>query len=502
MVMELPVRNNQAALTYAFLLWLSRIISAQDAMLSMWFGRRCYERTRGELIGMIYEKALRRKAIVNSEKPSSTSTASTSVNGTNGSANGTNGSANGSTNGSSSDPGQNAAKKENETPNGATKAGTEKKKSSRSAQLQLIKEVFTGRKHVQEKNEGPATTGQILNIVRTDVDEIAQRFRQIASLIKIPFGTIFSVWLIWRLLGPSCFLAIFTIAFAHFVNGWLTRVTVKWRRYLKEARDARVQMNSQYIDTIRHLRWYSWHETWLAKVMATRQHELNIRIVTSMLNILGYVITVSAGNFFPVVAFFAYTVIGHKPLRVDLIFPALQLFNLLQTWLRAIPNLIEVMMNAYVAMERIEKLMHEPDRPAKSDVELHSSPVADTIQYRLENCTFTWSGASKEALSRVNLQIGLGLSVVYGKIGSGKTALLLALLGELDLASGDADIPEHETIGYCAQSPWLQSMSIRDNILFFSPCDEERYQSVLDACALLPDLATFKDGDNSVIGEK
>jgi ABC-type multidrug transport system fused ATPase/permease subunit len=367
---------------------------------------------------------------------------------------------------------------------------------------QLVKELFTGRKHVPEKNEGPATTGQILNIVRADVDEIAQRFRQIESLIKTPFGTIFSIWLIWSLLGPSCFLAIFTIAIAHVLNGWLTRITVKWRRYLKEAKDARIQMNSQYIDTIRHLRWYSWHDKWLAKVMATRQHELNIRIVLSILNVVGYAITVSAGNFFPVVAFFAYTVIGGKPLRIDLIFPALQLFNSLQTRLRAIPNLIEVMMNAYVAMERIEKLMHETDRTLRSDVEFLQSVSTEPLLFHLNDCTFSWSGTTKEALRDVSLTIESGLNVVYGKIGSGKTALLLALLGELDLLNGSAEIPEHKMIGYCAQTPWLQSMSIRENILFFSPCDEERYQSVLDACALLPDLETFKDGDGSLIGEK
>ena len=57
-------------------------------------------------------------------------------------------------------------------------------------------------------------------------------------------------------------------------------------------------------------------------------------------------------------------------------------------------------------------------------------------------------------------------------------------------------------IAYCLQTPWLQSITIQDNILFSTPYEEERYQTVLDACALLPDLATFDDGDLSQIGEK
>jgi len=56
-------------------------------------------------------------------------------------------------------------------------------------------------------------------------------------------------------------------------------------------------------------------------------------------------------------------------------------------------------------------------------------------------------------------------------------------------------------VGYCSQTSWLQSMSIRDNILFSSPYNEGRYRQVLDACALIPDMANFKHGDLSMIGE-
>ena len=74
------------------------------------------------------------------------------------------------------------------------------------------------------------------------------------------------------------------------------------------------------------------------------------------------------------------------------------------------------------------------------------------------------------------------------------------MLGELDKTEGDFIRPD-EVVGYCAQTPWLQSMSIRDNILFSYPYEEARYKQVLDACALLPDMAEFKHGDLSNIGE-
>ena len=71
----------------------------------------------------------------------------------------------------------------------------------------------------------------------------------------------------------------------------------------------------------------------------------------------------------------------------------------------------------------------------------------------------------------------------------------------MDLLGGQRDGIK-EAYAYCSQTPWLQDTSIRDNILFSSPFEEGRYQEVLSACELLPDMANFKDADLSLLGEK
>jgi ABC-type transport system involved in cytochrome bd biosynthesis fused ATPase/permease subunit len=86
----------------------------------------------------------------------------------------------------------------------------------------------------------------------------------------------------------------------------------------------------------------------------------------------------------------------------------------------------------------------------------------------------------------------------------------MALLGEMTLQGGriimskdTSKVDEHglmHCISYAAQSPWLRHQSIKDNIIFGFPFDEERYNAVIECCALQPDLAMLEDGDATEIG--
>jgi len=88
----------------------------------------------------------------------------------------------------------------------------------------------------------------------------------------------------------------------------------------------------------------------------------------------------------------------------------------------------------------------------------------------------------------------------------------MALLGEMTKLEGELVLTKNPSkvdgngfmhcLSYGAQSPWLQHLSIKDNILFGSPFDEERYEQVIDACALRADLDMLEDGDATEIGAR
>lgn len=454
-------RPKRVPLTYAFMSFALRLVAAQSQVLLLWYGRRSYERSRGEMIMMVYEKALSRKNISGLMIEGNAGPSDEEANGIN----------------------DEAAIQENHEPPIKSVEGLWKRIISRNP------------KAPQKQAKEAASLGKIFNLLRGDVYEVAQRFWEVDSLIDKPLGLLIATFLVWTLFGPSCFLGILAVVVAQIVNALVTRALFRWERVRRVATDTRLQITSQFVEAIRHLRWYGWQNHWLQQVMDARQHELNIRIVTSLWSILIRFINAFASGVFPVVALYAYTFLAGHELRIDIIFPALQLFTMLETRLRDIPGLITSLINAFIALGRIEDFMSEPDKE-----NLPSEPLANGTPLSMQSCSFAWPGKASPVLVDIDVTIPKGLTVVTGKVGAGKTAFLQALLGELDRLSGSVHIP-NEMVGYCAQTPWLQSMSIRDNILFSAPYHDQRYKRTLEACALLPDLAQFKHGDLSFVGE-
>ena len=162
-----------------------------------------------------------------------------------------------------------------------------------------------------------------------------------------------------------------------------------------------------------------------------------------------------------------------------------------------------------------------------------SSPIAITIDVdeisRTEDLVDTLNEDRIFELLDVSVKFPEGkLTVVTGPTASGKSALLvrfffffsltcsdfsqMAVLGEMTLVNGRIIMSKENSrvdenglmysISYAAQTPWLRHQSIKDNILFGYPFDQSRYEAVIEACALIPDLDILEDGDETEIGAR
>jgi ABC-type multidrug transport system fused ATPase/permease subunit len=159
-----------------------------------------------------------------------------------------------------------------------------------------------------------------------------------------------------------------------------------------------------------------------------------------------------------------------------------------------------------VSVQRLWRFLQEPELPM--DAVIHIPSCVDggatklDIVIEVREGNFSWDSlATGLTLTGVNLQVKRGVRVaVCGTVGSGKSSLLSCILGEIPKISGTVRVVG--STAYVAQSAWIQSGTVEDNIRFGSPMDHDRYSSVLEACALKKDLELFAFGDQTEIGER
>ncbi|OMH80271.1 Metal resistance protein YCF1 [Zancudomyces culisetae] len=92
------------------------------------------------------------------------------------------------------------------------------------------------------------------------------------------------------------------------------------------------------------------------------------------------------------------------------------------------------------------------------------------------------------------------LMAVVGRVGSGKSSLISAILGEMQVKNGS--VTTRGTLAYAAQQPWIMNATVRENILFGYKYDKKFYEQTIKACALEPDLEMMANGDLTEIGER
>ena len=89
---------------------------------------------------------------------------------------------------------------------------------------------------------------------------------------------------------------------------------------------------------------------------------------------------------------------------------------------------------------------------------------------------------------------------VVGHVGSGKSSLISAMLGEMNVVSGK--INTNGKIAYVPQQAWMQNETLKNNITFGKKYNDNLYKKVIESCALIPDLQILQGGDQTEIGEK
>ncbi|KAG8311147.1 Canalicular multispecific organic anion transporter 1 [Homalodisca vitripennis] len=154
---------------------------------------------------------------------------------------------------------------------------------------------------------------------------------------------------------------------------------------------------------------------------------------------------------------------------------------------------------AGVSVKRINKFMNSEE--LDPNCVQHDQSEFDPVV--VENGTFSWGGMQEEAVVLRNINVRVkqaSLVAVVGTVGSGKSSLLSAILGEMEKLTGRVNTKG--SIAYVPQQAWIQNATLKDNILFGQGYEPNNYTKITRACALQQDFDMLPAGDLTEIGEK
>ncbi|EAW53942.1 ATP-binding cassette, sub-family C (CFTR/MRP), member 1, isoform CRA_g [Homo sapiens] len=347
-----------------------------------------------------------------------------------------------------------------------------------------------------------STVGEIVNLMSVD----AQRFMDLATYINMiwsaPLQVILALYLLWLNLGPSVLAGVAVMVLMVPVNAVMAMKTKTYQVAHMKSKDNRIKLMNEILNGIKVLKLYAWELAFKDKVLAIRQEELKVLKKSAYLSAVGTFTWVCTPFLVALCTFAVYVTIDENNiLDAQTAFVSLALFNILRFPLNILPMVISSIVQASVSLKRLRIfLSHEELEPDS----IERRPVKDgggTNSITVRNATFTWARSDPPTLNGITFSIPEGaLVAVVGQVGCGKSSLLSALLAEMDKVEGHVAIKG--SVAYVPQQAWIQNDSLRENILFGCQLEEPYYRSVIQACALLPDLEILPSGDRTEIGEK
>ncbi|KAL1815306.1 hypothetical protein ACET3Z_017880 [Daucus carota] len=343
------------------------------------------------------------------------------------------------------------------------------------------------------------TSGEMINIMTVDAERIGVFGWYMHDLWLVILQVGLAVMILYKNLGLASVASLVTTMIVMLLNVPLGKLQENYQTKLMESKDHRMKATSEILKNMRILKLQGWEMRFLSKILDLRNIEAGWLKKFVYTNAVVTFVFWGTPTFVAVVTFSTCMLLG-IPLESGKVLSALATFRILQEPIYNLPDTISVMIQTKVSLDRIAAFLCLED--LQTDVIKMFKTGSSDIAVEIVNGNFSWDVCSlNPTLKDINFRVSPGMRVaVCGMVGAGKSSLLSCILGEVPKISGV--IKMSGTKAYVAQTPWIQSGTIVENILFGKEMDRVWYEKVLEACCLKPDLEILSFGDQTVIGER
>lgn len=396
-----------------------------------------------------------------------------------------------------------------------------------------------------------SSAGEMSNLASNDVERFLYASLFISYLFWAPLEAVVVLFVGIDRLGPA-FAAGYVVLFTFVpMQFFLGKRFAKFRSQIAVITDQRVSLLSQAIQGVRVMKMSGWEVEFSDRINEIRDEEVRTIQTASRYRALNEAIYFATSASVAVVIFVVHVLLGNELTPRD-VFTTLTLINVVQfTMTKFFAYAVMSVSECYVSVHRIQQFFELPEiedieetrmmdegpllsitgvssywdlnsEMAEDDLEVESVDVSSkrsapsTITKgtaRRSSSDKSMSSRSKRtyesevsqrsiALENISLTLEPGrLYCAIGPVGCGKSALLMALAGELEPTVGVIE-RRVDRIAFASQEPWIMGGTVRENIIMGDEFDRDRYEEIIDACGLRQDLERFHSGDSTIVGDR
>uniref|UniRef100_A0A1A7WFJ8 ATP-binding cassette sub-family C member 5 n=1 Tax=Iconisemion striatum TaxID=60296 RepID=A0A1A7WFJ8_9TELE len=424
--------------------------------------------------------------------------------------------------------------------------------------------TFAFQKILRLRSTKDISPGELINMCSCDGQRLYESVSMGCLLVGGPLVGILGLFYTCYFLGPTALLGSAVFIFFYPIMMLASRLTAYFRKKCVAVTDRRVRLMNEILSCIKFIKMYCWEDAFAQNIHKVRSEERGILeragVIQSLTVGVAPIVVVVAS----VCTFTLHMALGYDLTAAEA-FTVVAVFNSMTFALKVTPLAVRALSEGAVAVKRFQRLFMMEDRevilvktedpynavefrdatlawekarspttksnpPAKkkggikrvlrreklslyisteNDKENKDEPNGQSLLTNMEqespqstiSSTQSIRPPLHKTLHRINLQIKQGSLVgVCGGVGSGKSSLLSALLGQMTLVEGK--VAARGGFAYVSQQAWILNDSLKENILFGNKYDSDKYNAVLEACCLLPDLAELPYGDMTEIGER
>ncbi|XP_061690972.1 ATP-binding cassette sub-family C member 5 isoform X1 [Syngnathoides biaculeatus] len=407
--------------------------------------------------------------------------------------------------------------------------------------------------------------GELINMCSNDGQRLYEAVSVGCLLAGGPLMGILGLTYTTYFLGPTALLgsAIFIIFYPAMMLA--SRLTAYFRKKCVVVTDQRVRLMNEILGCIKFIKMYCWEDAFAQNIHKVRLEERGILeragLIQSLTVGVGPIVVVIAS----VCTFTLHMSLGYDLTAAEA-FTVVAVFNSMTFALKVTPLAVRSLSEGAVAVKRFQRLFtmdareavlikmqdprnavefqdatlawekarspaSKPNPPPKKQrggikrvlrrdrlslfistedskdhkESLNAQSLLTNMEQESPQSTISSTKSIRpplhKTLHRIDLRVKRGSLVgICGGVGSGKSSLLTALLGQMTLLEGN--VAASGGFAFVSQQAWILNESLKENILFGKDFEQDKYNAILEACCLVPDLTELPYGDMTEIGER